>query len=279
MNTTTSNVRVNITRTTNLKYLLHDHKPVPVHEARKAWAQFRQAHGLKYTTPPLLSEPSANLKLDKTQAYGLSLAPARLSGYNTCTHSTPACRRICLNTAGKGAYSSVQKARMVKTRFLYEHPHEFVSILMHELQNLYSKYGKDLRVRLNVLSDIPWESVFPDVFLCAPRARFYDYTKDWERLFVDQLPNYTLAASAHERTQESDVAFMVNMGFDVAVVFDTPAGKPLPHVYAEQHVTDADKTDAWMLMRPRTDGRGRIGGLRAKGRARTDRSGFVKTTA
>ena len=70
MNTTTSNVRVNITRTTNLKYLLHDHKPVPVHEARKAWAQFRQAHGLKYTTPPLLSEPSANLKLDKTQAYG-----------------------------------------------------------------------------------------------------------------------------------------------------------------------------------------------------------------
>jgi hypothetical protein len=274
----TTQTPVQIARTPRniLRDNMRDYVPTPVRQAQEVWARFRADNGFARLSPPLLTAPTHNMKLDKTQAYGLSLAPARLSGYNTCKHSTIACRRVCLNTAGKGAYNSVQRARIVKTKFLHEYTGEFSTLLMHEVHSLYMRYGKDLRMRLNVLSDLRWEELLPQVFECAPRARFYDYTKDWDRMFIDMPDNYTLAASAHERTTEQDVQFMVDSGHDVSVVFSTPAGQPLPHTYAGQHVTDADLSDAWMLMRPRSDGRGRVGGLRAKGRARGDISGFVK---
>lgn len=267
----------NMVRTHSLRTRLGENfSPMHVHEARELWRQHRADNGMPALTPALLSAPDSNLKLDKTQAYGLSLSPANLSGYNTCAHSTRGCRAACLNTAGKGMFNATQTRRIVKTRFLYENPHAFATLLLHEIEHLHSKHGKDLRVRLNVLSDLRWEEILPQVFEVAPRARFYDYTKDIERLFIGTPRNYTLAFSASERTDEDHVRAMVNLGFDVSVVFNTRPNTPLPRTYAGMHVTDADKTDAWMLMRPRTDKRGRVGGLRAKGRALRDSSGFVK---
>lgn len=250
--------------------------PMPLREARAAWKQHRITYGLAPFASALLTPPTGNVKLDKTQAYGLSLAPANLSGFNTCPHSTIGCRAACLNTTGKGAYNTTQARRIVKTRFLYENPRAFATLLLHEIEQVYSKYGKDLRVRLNVLSDIRWEEILPQVFEIAPRARFYDYTKDVERVLIGTPDNYTLAVSASERMSEDHARSLVELGFDVSVVFHTKRGQALPRTYAGQHVTDADKSDAWMLMRPRKDGRGRVGGLRAKGRAVNDSSGFVK---
>ena len=250
--------------------------PMPIREARAAWKQHRITYGLAPFAPALLTSPTGNVKLDKTQAYGLSLAPANISGYNVCPYSTQGCRQACLNTVGKGAYNTTQARRIVKTRFLYENPAAFATILVHEIDALYAKHGSDLRVRLNVLSDLRWEELLPQIFERAPKAKFYDYTKDVERVLIGTPNNYTLAVSASERMDEEHVRSFVELGFDVSVVFHTKRGQALPRTYAGQHVTDADKSDTWMLMRPRKDGRGRVGGLRAKGRAINDSSGFVK---
>ena len=45
----------------------------------------------------------------------LYLAPADLSGVNVCPKSTPECRALCLNTAGRGAFNMVQAARLRRT--------------------------------------------------------------------------------------------------------------------------------------------------------------------
>lgn len=271
-------VRVQLRPRYNLKESLgREFTPIDIQSARAQWKEHRITYGLAPFAPALLTAPEGNLKLDKTQAYGLTLSPANLSGFNTCAHSTVGCRDACLNLTGKGMYNATQARRIVKTRFLYENPRAFATILLHEIAQAYDKYGKDLRMRLNVLSDLRWEEILPQVFEIAPRANFYDYTKDVERVLIGTPDNYTLAVSASERMSEDHARSLVELGFDVSVVFHTKRGQALPRTYAGQHVTDADKSDAWMLMRPRKDGRGRVGGLRAKGRAINDSSGFVKS--
>jgi hypothetical protein len=65
---------------------------------------------------------TTNTKLKKSLAFnfasfGIHLAPEKLSGFNVCKNSSAGCRAACLNTAGMGAYSSVQLARINKTKF------------------------------------------------------------------------------------------------------------------------------------------------------------------
>tara|TARA_R110000823_G_C15867385_1_gene493815 strand:- start:819 stop:1139 length:321 start_codon:yes stop_codon:yes gene_type:complete len=102
--------------------------------------------------------------------------------------------------------------------------------------------------------------------------RFYDYTKRTGRV----LPaNYHLTMSANERHADEDLAALADMyGSNVAVVFDTRRGHALPATYAGVPVVDGDVTDSrW------ADERGVIVGLRAKGSAIGDRSGFVRSVA
>jgi hypothetical protein len=54
--------------------------------------------------------------------YILHLAPADLSGFNTCPKATAGCKAACLNTAGRGGMfkkgentNAIQKARIRKT--------------------------------------------------------------------------------------------------------------------------------------------------------------------
>ena len=51
---------------------------------------------------------------------GIHLAPANLSGYETCRWRSKGCTQACLNTAGRGGMNSVQEARIKKTKFFYE---------------------------------------------------------------------------------------------------------------------------------------------------------------
>jgi hypothetical protein len=57
---------------------------------------------------------------------------------------------------------------------------------------------------------------------------------------------------------------------NVAVVFNTKKGKPLPKTYYGIKVVEGDDTDLRFL-----DSKRVIVGLRAKGNAKKDRSGFV----
>ena len=97
-----------------------------------------------------------------------------------------------------------------------------------------------------------------------PQVQFYDYTKVLGRK-VAHLPNYHLTFSAADGN-DADVAKAVSAGMNVAAVFDK-----LPSEYMGKTVINADDTDLRFL-----DPKGVICGLKAKGRAKKDTSGFVR---
>jgi hypothetical protein len=67
---------------------------------------------------------------------------------------------------------------------------------------------------------------------------------------------------------DSDVAEAIMQGMNVAVVFDR-----LPSTFKDRTVFDADDTDLRFL-----DPKGVVLGLKAKGRAKKDTTGFVRRT-
>jgi hypothetical protein len=119
--------------------------------------------------------------------------------------------------------------------------------------------------RLNGTSDLSWEKYevagADNIFALFPTIQFYDYTKVLGRK-VKHIPNYHLTFSAADGN-DSDVAEALMQGMSVATVFDKiPEG-----------VYSADEDDLRFL-----DPKGIVLGLKAKGRAKKDTSGFVRRT-
>ena len=219
---------------------------------------------------------ATNTKLEKGstlnwQTRGLSLAPANISGKQLCPHRSAGCELACLNTAGMGVFSNVQEARIKKSRLLIEERTRFLSMLEKELANLNKQAGKgkQIAVRLNVLSDLPWHNLI-DISKFQ-NLKFYDYTPNVKRMiqFLNgELPaNYHLTFSRKENNQAL-VELVANMGGNVAVVFDK-----LPETYLGKPVIDGDATDLRFL-----DAQGVVVGLKAKGKGKQDESGFVIRT-
>lgn len=216
---------------------------------------------------------ATNTKLEKGSTLnwttrGLSLAPANLSGKQLCPHRSPGCEFSCLNTAGMGKFSTVQEARINKSKMLIENREEFLAKLNKELKALDKKAlkGTQIAVRLNVLSDIPWYNMID--MESYKNLRFYDYTPNAGRMIEflqGKLPaNYHLTFSRKENNQ-AKVELISSMGGNVAVVFDK-----LPETYLGKPVIDGDVSDLRFL-----DPKGVIVGLKAKGKAKKDSSGFV----
>ena len=218
-----------------------------------------------------------NAKTVKGQARGymtaiLYLAPANLSGYEVCPKRTAGCTAACLNSAGRGAFSTVQKARIAKTKFYFENRPAFLAQLVKEIRAFIrkaEKRGLIPTVRLNGTSDIPWERVAvagqPNVMSLFPTIQFYDYTKRTNR---KSLPsNYSLTFSLAE-DNDLDALNVATSGTNIAVVFRTAQ---FPAFYMGLPVIDGDQTDLRFL-----DPAGSVIGLKAKGRAKKDTSGFVR---
>ena len=218
-------------------------------------------------TPSLLSKENTKLKKGESVSYGLSLLPADLSGVNVCSFSTAGCRAGCLVSAGRGRFDSVSNGRRWRTNLLAEHPDTFIRLLAHELRQLETKHGKKLAVRLNVLSDLRFERIAPDLFREFANVQFYDYSKFPASARKNLPENYYLTGSYSERN--TSVKKLLATYPTVAVVFD----KSLPDTYQGVRVIDGDATDDRF-----NDPNGTIVGLRAKGDAiGDDSSGFVVT--
>lgn len=252
------------------KYL-EDLAPMPIHhaEAKAAWMAFRVAHGCSAYLP-LLSKSNVKLaKDDSVAVFGLSLLPANLGPRNSCTHSTPQCRRFCLNETGRGGMAYVQDGRWRRSHFLHEHPRAFVTLLSAEIGRLFARHGRDLRIRLNVFSDLRWEVIVPWLFERHALVRFYDYTK----VPLDQRPtpsNYLLTPSATERTTPEQLRSWVGDGHSPAIVVDVPKGEPIPATIYGVPAVDGDLSDnRWR------DPRGVAVALRPKGRLARTESAFV----
>lgn len=203
----------------------------------------------------------------------LYLAPCTTAGrnYSVCSHASRGCKAACLYTAGRGQFSNVQQARIAKTRWLFKDRQGFVTQLHHDLHELRRK-ALSLKmtpvVRLNGTSDIPWETL---AFGCIPQAwedlQFYCYSKSIQRaLEVNKLKNHTAIFSRTE-DNEKDCRRALASKVNVAVVFDKVL---VGSKYLGHRVIDGDLDDLRFL-----DPRPRIIGLKAKGRARRDKTGFV----
>ena len=200
----------------------------------------------------------------------LYLAPAMTSGVlNVCPKASEGCKKACLFTAGRGAYNKVQEARKRKTLEYYNDRDGFIETLLNDIsiaRKVAAKKDLTLVLRPNGTSDLP--ILGRKVAEANPDIQVYDYTKiskPWERV----LPNYDLTFSRSE-TNENECADALDHGINVAVVFSTKPGHALPETYLGYKVVDGDDTDLRFL-----DEKGVVVGLRAKGKAKKDDTGFV----
>lgn len=202
------------------------------------------------------------------------LAPVSEAGIgNVCPMASNGCATACLFTAGRGRYNSVRQARINRTHLFFNDRPAFMEKLIGEIEALErkaKKLGMKPCVRLNGTSDIQWERIKykgKTIFQHFPSMKFYDYTKIPARFSRGELPkNYNLTFSRSESNVEYVKQIIKNhVKVNVAVVFNK-----LPKTYLGRKVFDADQTDLRFL-----DPKGVIVGLKAKGKARHDKSGFV----
>jgi len=159
----------------------------------------------------------------------------------------------------------IQKARIRKTNYFYDDRAGFMFDLMQDIKKgirLANKLGLEPVFRLNGTSDLSWEKYEmtegKNVFDVFAGIQFYDYTKVLGRK-VKHIENYHLTFSKADGN-DADVAKALEQGLSVVAVYDEiPQGVP-----------SADETDLRFL-----DPKGIMLGLKAKGRAKKDYSGFV----
>lgn len=198
--------------------------------------------------------------------YILHLAPADLSGYEVCPKRTAGCTGSCLNKAGRGGMfkkgestNMIQKARIRKAKYFFEDRENFLKDLASDITKAIKQAEKQGFIpvfRLNGTSDLSWEKY--GIIQQFPNVQFYDYTKVLGRK-VSMLPNYHLTFSRAE-SNDADVAKALKAGMNVAAVYDQlPDG-----------MFSADESDLRFL-----DPAVGIVGLKAKGPAKKDYSGFV----
>jgi hypothetical protein len=222
---------------------------------------------------------SADSKTIKGEKIGyltgiLYLAPANTTKYNTCSMAHKAqCAKACLYTAGRGAFNNVQQSRIDKTLYFYEARDEFMATLFKNIKALIKKAeSKGLKplVRLNGTSDIRWENVpfeGATIFEAFPNVQFYDYTKDANR--KDLPTNYDLTFSYSGVESFKPYVFKAqSKGMRMAVVFRKESS--IPTMFKGIKVVSGDNSDVRHL-----DDQGVIVGLYAKGKAKTDTTGFV----
>lgn len=215
--------------------------------------------------------------LTKYEAAVLHLLPHREGLFKStlCPWSTPGCRMSCLAYAGRGQADWIMYARYWKSKLYREDRKLFMRALTADLSRLAGRaaeYNRQAVVRLDGTSDLGLAQHFATLF---PMILFYDYTKssirymNWAIAGKHEQPNRYLTFSRSE-SNEADCLEILDHGGNVAVVFSNKKGDALPKKWKGWPVLDADKDDFRFLDPP-----AHVAGLRAKGRARHDASGFV----
>lgn len=210
----------------------------------------------------------------------LYLAPAAISGYQVCPMAKLAgCEAACLYTAGRGAFTSIQKARIAKTKSFFEDRENFMLNLVKDIEagkRKAAKLGQTLLIRLNGTSDIKWENVaftdfdgivYPNLMSRFPDVQFYDYTKIANR---NDLPkNYDLTFSYSNIVSfQKFNTIAINKKMRLAAVFRFE--KDIPATFKGMPVIGGDNSDVRHV-----EPLGHIVALYAKGKAVKDQSGFV----
>jgi hypothetical protein len=236
--------------------------------------------------PKMILSTSADAKTIKGQVHGyltgiLYLAPSDISGVQLCPFAGLAgCEIACLYSAGRGAFSNVQLARINKAK-LFNHDRElFMMHLVYSIKKVIKdalKQGLIPVIRLNGTSDIQFEKIpltvdhidYKNIFEVFPQVQFYDYTKIPTRSNIPANYDLTFSYSGVDTFQSVWIKALKNDELKrFAVVFSNR--DRMPAQFAEMPVVDGDSTDLRFLDKSNV-----VVGLYAKGKAKKDDSGFV----
>tara|TARA_R100001460_G_scaffold11136_3_gene26159 strand:+ start:2192 stop:2908 length:717 start_codon:yes stop_codon:yes gene_type:complete len=230
---------------------------------------------LEFKKSPKILNIDNNAKTVKGQNFGYMTAifygaSGSQSGFNVCPQASKGCLKSCLYTAGHGAFNNVQQGRINKTRWYIQERETFLNQLRKEIKAFLIRAQKKNLIpciRLNGTSDISWENT--GIMEEFSSVQFYDYTKVYKRIlkYVNgQMPsNYHLTYSLTEDNKD-EAMNVLKLGGNIAAVFRSN----LPKTFKGFKVINADESDLRFL-----DGNNVIAGLKAKGKAKTDYSGFV----
>jgi len=231
-----------------------------------------------YTIPKkLLSNGNTNAKTTKNElkTFILYLSPYNQNskGINICVKASKGCAASCLWSAGRGAFDSVKNSRINKTEYYLNDKKTFIDQLAKEIITKHKtaqKKGYKVAFRLNGTSDLDFIYLLKKYASLnvetLENAVFYDYTKILGKVkkYLTHK-NYFLTFSRAE-DNEKETLEALKLGANVSAVFKDN----LPKKYKGFKVIDGDKSDDIMITAKNS-----ILGLRAKGKAKNDFSGFV----
>lgn len=225
----------------------------------------------------LLSKGITNIKTAKNdlETYILYMAPAdQVEGFNLCPFASEGCKKSCLYSAGRGKFSNVQQSRINKSKFWGFDRANFYIQLASELLNIHDKAikkGIKIAIRLNGTSDIDHLYLlerYSGINFLDPfynNLLFYDYTKNPNHISRYKNTSYKITFSRSE-SNEAEAKQVLKNGGNIAVVF----ADELPQFYLGYPVINGDLTDLRYF-----DPSNVVVGLKAKGDAKKDQSGFV----
>ena len=197
---------------------------------------------------------------------------------SVCPWSSAGCRESCLYTAGLGGvYPSVPKARIKKTKLFHNNKTEFFNLFHSDIEKFEAfckKHNVKPTVRDDGTSDLGLSIMTSKKH---PSVQFYNYTKSAKRYY--KFLNGRFNSNVHftfsrSEENEADAFDILEAGGQVAVVFR----KDIPKKWKGYTVVNGDLTDLRFTDRKVFNiptGQGFVVGLKAKGKAKKDTSGFV----
>ena len=225
----------------------------------------------------LLSPGATNIKTAKNdlETFILYMAPAStVEGLNLCPFASNGCKKACLYSAGRGKFSNVQLARINKSKFWGYDRENFYIQLGNELLKIHGKAkinAHKIAIRLNGTSDIDHLHLLERYtginFLSNEydNLLFYDYTKNPNHVARYKNTSYKITFSRSE-INEPEAKYILKHGGNIAIVFKDQ----LPEFWNGYQVINGDLTDLRYF-----DLANVVVGLKAKGDAKKDLSGFV----
>jgi hypothetical protein len=237
----------------------------------------------------------SNPKLEKGEdlgylSFGLHFAPHTISGYQVCASASDGCASACLYTSGHGRFTRTQESRIAKTKRFFEARNTFLFDMIRDIRAAIRRADRmnfAPAFRLNLTSDLRWEAIripasigsteplanyYPNIMTMFPEVQFYDYTKHPSRKLEGKTAgNYDLTYSFSAVTPKpiSIKGLQNPANRRTAVVFDKREN--IPESFRGWPVVDGDDTDVRHIEPARV-----VVALYAKGRARSDTSGFVQ---
>ncbi len=243
----------------------------------------------------LLTQSAKTLKSDDKTDYLTAIMymkPYTSGGsINLCPMAeTFKCHEACLVSSGMMRFSASKAAQQYRTDLYLNNKWAFWHNLLEEIDRFIrrcERAGKRPAIRLNGTTDIQWENLIAlhpsrednNIFDMYPNVTFYDYTKILKR-FDRTLPsNYTLVFSGSLASEISRAMTLeaLERFIPTALVFrdELPGSVSIaPYKYLI-NVINGDEHDLLPVHLEDHKSFAVVIGLKAKGKAKKDQSGFV----